>query len=367
MTLLPHVPSASPVPRSLFLQFFARLCIAALLCVPIVSASAAPASELMDRQVIGAEVATLFHTGNFRELDRISKQYLENSDRTSSGLWKLTLFYAGIESIPNDSVADEKYWNDLESNALKWATSRPKSPTGHLAYATFLKAHAWMYRGGGYSNDVRSEDWEPFYNYIAKTRSYLEAHKTVASKDPYWYQLMIEVATAEGWSLGDFDALVDEATSRYPYYYQIYFNAINFLTPKWHGSRDEIERFARKAVRLTRDKEGESMYARVYWVASQANYGNRLFTDSAVVWASMSKSIDDVMQRYPDQWNTNNFAHFACLAGDAPKAKQLISKIKGKPITEAWGSISEFNACQRWATAQDKKQIENLPAAGVRL
>lgn len=354
--------SAVEFLRRRFVGIITRTCIVVMIGLPFMDASANPANELMDRQVTQDEVAALFHTGNFRLLDRISNQYLKNEERTSSGLWKLTLFYAALESIPNLNVTDNEYWENLENKALKWVSSNPNSPTGHLAYATILKSHAWMYRGVGFASEVRPEDWKPFRDYIAKTRKYLEAHKKVASKDPYWYQLMIHVSTAESWSLGDFNALVDESTSRHPYFYQAYFAAINYLTPRWHGSKEEIENFARKAVDVTREKEGESMYARIYWYASQVNYGNSLFTDSKVVWEKMSKSIDDVLKRYPDQWNINNFAHFACLAHDAQKTKQLIERIEGKPIIEAWDSLSIFNACREWSSTQEKKQVVEPPA-----
>lgn len=350
----------------LFREFVAGTCIAVLLGLAFIAdVSAAPTSEYMARQVIKDETASLFHTGNFRALDRLARQYREHGDRTSSGLWKLTLYYGGLASIPNQSVADENYWKDLESKALRWVSFSPDSPAPHLFYAGILRSHGWSYRGTGYSNEVRQQDWKPFYEYVAKARKYLETHKKVASKDPHWYEMMIDIATAEGWSREDFNSLVDEATGRHPYFYQIYFSAINYLTPKWHGSKEQIEAFAKDAVRITRKKEGESLYARIYWVASQSNYGNSLFTDSKVVWSEMSKSIDDVLKRYPDQWNINNFAHFACLAGDAPKAMQLISKIEGKPIMDVWKSLSTFNQCLEWSSTPNKERSAPAPGMGV--
>lgn len=62
----------------------------------------------------------------------------------------------------------------------------------------------------------------------------------------------------------------------------MYFNAVDFLLPKWHGSNEAIEAFARKSVKTTAEQDGQGMYARIYWYASQTNYGMRLFTDSAV-------------------------------------------------------------------------------------
>ena len=115
------------------------------ICAPVT------ADELRDRQVIRDEASTLFLSGNYSQLSKISKHYRVSGARTSSGLWKLTLFYAGLSTIPNQNVTDEGYWQDMESKALKWTMANPDSPAGYLVYSDFLISHAWMYRGNGYA------------------------------------------------------------------------------------------------------------------------------------------------------------------------------------------------------------------------
>ena len=162
---------------------------------------------------------------------------------------------------------------------------------------------------------------------------------------------MLVIARAEGWGRNKFDELTSEAVAKYPNFYQLYFAALDYLVPKWHGNRKEVENFANFAVERTQSLEDMGMYARVYWYASQTQYGNGLFIESSVVWKKMKTGIDDVLARYPDQWNINNFARFACLAGDMDKAKELISRIQGDPIPKAWaGDIQHFATCKAWAT-----------------
>lgn len=318
------------------------------------------ADELKERQLISDRAMTLFHSRQFAVLDEDAAKYRESGARTSSGLWKLTMFYDGLSEVPNRDVTDEVYWTALENEALKWVAAHPNSPAGHLVYAEFLMSRAWMYRGNGWGYQVRSEDWKPFHESMAKARQYLNKHKAVASRDPHWYDMMIRVATAQGWETQDFNALVAEATSRYPYFYQLYFSAMNYLTPKWHGSREEVEKFAQKAVKITRGEEGEAMYSRIYWAASQSNFRERLFTDSSVVWAKMSKSMDEVLKRYPDQWNINNFAYFSCLAGDADKTSSLMGRITGRPILQAWKSMDYYERCKLWSSARRKHKDDHV-------
>lgn len=314
--------------------------------------SGASANELEDRQIINDKVHTLFFSNNYSELNNLASSYLREEQRTSSGLWKLTLFYGGVKALPNEHVTTNNYWNDLESRSRKWIKFNPKSPTGHLAYASILLKHAWMFRGSGWGYQVRKEDWKPFHEYIEKARVVLEETKKISALDPEWYVLMIDVATAQGWESDKFQELMKEANKKYPYFYQIHFEAINYLTPKWHGSKEDIEKFANEITSLTNKKEKSGMYSRIYWVASQYNYGNDLFTKSSVVWNKMSQSINDVIEQYPDQWNINNFAYFSCLAGDIKQTRKLIKLIEEKPIIEAWKDIDFYTQCKKFSEKQ---------------
>lgn len=305
--------------------------------------------ELATREKIKDEVSVLFNKNNYNALSELSAKYLHAEERTSSGLWKSGLFYSGIIDQADLKIKDEDHWNNLEQKALEWVKSQPKSPSGYLAYAIILERRAWMYRGGGWAKDVKKEDWVYFRKYIQKAKSFLLKNKRIASSNPQWYDTMISIARAEGIDKSAFDQLITEAIDKFPYYYPIYFSAINYLAPRWHGSKREIENFATKAVNFTKAKEKNGMYARIYWYASQTQYGYKLFTESAVLWATMSKSIDDVLEKYPDQWNINNFAKFSCLARDKSKTKLLISQIKGKPILKAWQNFGFYSRCRDWS------------------
>jgi len=308
------------------------------------------ANELDERESIRKYVASFFMQERFEMLDAIAEDFKKNCSRTASGIWKLSIYRTGIGTVAISENKDEAYWENIEQKALKWVNQNPDSPFAHNAYALILVQHGWKHRGKGWARDVKPENWEPFYYYINKAKEYLIQNKEIGSKDPNWYEAMLRIATAESWDEKDFNQLIDEALSKNPLFYELYFHAVNFLTPKWHGSRDKIEKFAKEAVNRTKDKEGKGLYARIYWYASQAQYGNRLFKKSKVIWSQMSEGIDDVLAEYPDQWNINNFAHFACLAGDKKKANELLNMIEGEPIIEVWRHKGVYEHYKNWAS-----------------
>jgi hypothetical protein len=212
-----------------------------------------------------------------------------------------------------------------------------------------LMEEAWKIRGKGYAWTVDDKNWAPFHDTVERARTSLMQDKALAAGDPHWYATMAEVATLQGWDDADFDALLHEAMARELTYTDIYFEAGNRAMPKWSGSAAKLEKLARDVLARTRAVEGSGLYTRIYWSAANSGYKDELFEESAVDWAEMSKGMDDLLARYPSQWNINHFAHFACLAGDYGKAAAMMARIEQEPMTELWGGAWSYYACKWWA------------------
>ncbi len=312
-----------------------------------VSAPAA-ADELVAREQIMSEVAQLFRSEQFAALEVMAYSYRANKSRTSSGIWKLEIFYRGLSRVFDWNNSAEDYWAECERLSDAWLAAYPKSPTAQLARVALLTNRAWATRGTGYANTVKSEDWAPFFAIVDEAHDYLVKTKTTASSDPHWYTSMAEVATFQGWPAEDFAALIDEALDREPFYYNTYFMALNRYLPKWGGSAEAVERFAREAMERTSAVDGRGMYARIYWNAAYSHYKDNLFAGSDVDWAEMKRGFDDVLARYPDSWNLNQYGRFACMAGDSAKILELIDRIGEQQIEEAW-PMAYMDACRAWA------------------
>jgi hypothetical protein len=317
-----------------------------LICAACDVEPPAPGSELATRAEIASQASALLKNERFEELDALADTYRSTQARTSSGLWKLGFFYSGLsEMFPRHRQSPE-IWALLGQSTEHWIERRPRSPAARLVYATILINQAWGIRGTGYANTVEQQQWKPFFAKVEEARAYLEGVKTIASADPYWYRAMLEIATMQEWPDARFSALLAEALDRHPLYYDIYFEATNRKLPKWGGSAEEVEAFAREAVRRTHATEGAGLYARIYWSASGSELGDELFKRSHVDWAEMKRGIDDVLAKYPDEWNLNHFAKLACLAGDYPKAAELIDRIEGDALPSAWGMSFYMTRCR---------------------
>lgn len=310
-------------------------------------------SELQQRARIAQESQMAFLDENFGKLEEMHREFLERKSRTPSGIWKLTVFYSGIGQVLDDarrSPVREQQFASHERRLQRWLKRHPGSPAPRIVQALLLGGRGWAIRGSGYAHTVPAEAWAPFHRYIGLSREYLEAHKAVAARDPRWYQAMLQNARAEGWDEQKYGKLLDEALTREPLFYQTYFEALENFLPKWHGDVGKIERFARDAVERTSGHEGRSMYARIYWYAAQTEYGNDLFAKSLAAWPRMKEGFDDVVARYPEPWNLNNYAKFACLASDKATTKGLLERIGTQAVPAAWDPPSFLQECATWSS-----------------
>jgi hypothetical protein len=312
------------------------------------------ASEFAERNAITEATKRSFLNDDFEELERVSAAYRQEKSRTPSGLWKLSVFYSGIDEAIGQCKKGrdpEVAFPPFEEKTRKWVEAHPASPTAHIVRSQVLTGRAWAHRGCGYAHTVSEEGWENFRRYIAAARSNLEEHKTVAAVDPEWYEEMLTIARAQQWELNDFKGIFNEALAREPLYYQTYFMALEYFLPKWHGCAEEIEDFAQDAVGRTKELEGQGMYARLYWYASQTQFENDIFRNSLADWPQMKAGFEDIIRRYPDAWNINNYARFACLAQDKPKTVELLKRIdKSSVVAEAWVPSLLKDECAAWAS-----------------
>ncbi len=208
-----------------------------LIGVSLASRAVLAEGELAERAAISALTQAALRTNDFQSLEDASRAYRNEKSRSSSGIWKLTLFYAGIGAAIKSAQGDAGF-RELEAKMRKWAARYPRSPAAHIALSSVLIEHGWDFRGNGYASSVKPEAWAPFHRYIAMARENLEQFKSVASDDPRWYEVMLLVAKAEGWDQERFDNVLSEALRREPLFYQTYFAALEYLLPKWQrGSR----------------------------------------------------------------------------------------------------------------------------------
>jgi hypothetical protein len=283
----------------------------------------------------------------YDKLDQAADEARAKQTPLSDGQPLLAAIYAGVIGCGCGNQLNEELWQVRRQRLEEWAKRKPHSVTARLAVAAFPVKYAWMARGGGYAGTVSPEGWKLFRERMEEGRKALEALDAKTKQDPGWYELMLDVATSQGWPREKFDAIFLEAVAKHPYYPPFYFIRMQFYSPRWYGSAEEVKLVAEDAVERTRSRWGEIMYARLNWTMMDV----RMFKSGQADWPRMKAGFEQMTREYPDAWNINNFAKFACIARDQETLSALLPKIGDAPIVQAWeDEIAFYKGCRSWAS-----------------
>lgn len=300
------------------------------------------AGEVEQREQLVHQAATLYRAENFAELDRLFDKARSQGLRTPSGLWQLWLLHNGVkqaEDRPHTNTEAEAQ----AQRAKRWIAQRPQSVTAPLVLAEVELRHARALGCGECTVIAESERSPLYFAALGQAEQLFDAAKAKSSVDPQWYADMLEVGRLRRWGPALVDEVLVEAERKAPGYYTIWFNAVDFYFEQGDKAPPLIDAMARRAVTATKGKEGNGLYARVWWYAAQMRYGPHLFEQAPISWKDFDAGARDVMARYPDDWNRNNFANFACNAKHPERARALMKGFE--PLPEAWDSFELYAQC----------------------
>ena len=291
-------------------------------------------------------------------IDDLEKQATEAKSKNatlSDGQPKLAAFYSGVASCISDCqrFETEAAWKLKYGRISDWLKKYPNSTSAKVAEASYFVGYAWFARGRGYASTVKEDAWPLFRERIETARTKLEALTGADRNDPGWYASMLQVAVAQGWPTEKFETVYAEGAKRFPTYTDLYFVAALYFTPKWGGSQTAFNEFVEQVVANTKSQLGETMYARVNWAYSSRD----MFVTRKADWGRMKVGFQRIMRDYPDPWNANNYAKFACMAGDMKTFSELAKQIGEKPLEAAWfGNVQIYRQCQESAQQAVKNE-----------
>lgn len=302
--------------------------------------------ETQVRKHVRAEIEQAFFEGDYQAIEQRYAAALATSARTPSGLFVANVIRRAV--VPDPPVQlhraeVEEHWARVDKKLADWAARFPNSSLVAIEQSWAYLGHGWSWRGYGFASSVSPEGFKQVEIYGHRAYEALMARQQVGRKDPYWYVQMFNVARVQGWDRQRYMALVREATQAFPYNYDIYFSIAMRMEPRWGGSTAAIAQLAQYAVEQTEAKEGESMYARIY-----LDTGDALDADLSgpeVDWKRIRAGFEDLVKRYPDSWNLNQYARMACEARDLPTTRRVLLSMKGDVEQEVWQDRVTFLRC----------------------
>lgn len=314
------------------------------------------ANEAVDREKISSFFAENFENGDFSALEKWYTKALKEKTRMESGHFQSSIIVRLIRfrnnkkcDLPQCPKIDEEFWLTQEKRAKEWLAQHPKSTLAPIVLARIYGTQAWIYRGPGFANTVAKEDWKMFHGLMHRAVEVLNEHQVEGRKDPHWWVGLLEATFYGSVDPARYQQLTKNAINAFPDNAEIYIAIASTLQPQWGGSYSAIAALASDAVERTKASEGEAFYARIYWSLVDT-LGHPAFLKPGVDWSRIRKGFDDILQRYPGDWNLNGYARMACLeARDKKTTAKLMLRIGENPLGTLWQDRITFKRCQQWA------------------
>jgi hypothetical protein len=232
-------------------------------------------------------------------LNESALRYRAPSERTPSGVPLLAFYYRGVLMYAHGHAQDadgkpiDAKWAKVIGDVTDWAAKAP-SPAANIALARLYIEWGAEHRGTDLARNVDKNEWPIFFEKLEKARVVLERTKSGSSLDPEWYRAMLIISNNQDWNMKNRNALYQEALGKFPYYLENYYEISAAMEPKWGGSWQAYDAFAKFAVTKTQKQEGSSYYARLYW-KTETQCGCSILDESLVRWPILKASFADLV------------------------------------------------------------------------
>jgi parallel beta-helix repeat protein len=303
------------------------------------------------------EICELRNTDKFEQLESIASRLRNEKCRYNNGNWQLEHFYSAL----GEGWGDMNYFPQIKSTFEDWIKKYPNSVTPRIALAIAYRNIAWQERGGGYAYKVTEKGREGYKENLKKAERLLIEAEDLNVSDPQLYAIWVNVGMGQSKTDEEMDALFERGVAIEKYYWPLYHYRAWSITPRWGGQPGQLENFARHAVELTSDREGQILYLKVASVLiGIADSEPQQFKELGFSYKQLLQACDDLVRLYPDTNNsdlTNVKCFLACAYEDKDTAKHLFAEIGSDWRKNVWTKKDIFNKYKDWALGK----IEKVP------
>ncbi|HYL69597.1 MAG TPA: DUF4034 domain-containing protein [Candidatus Limnocylindria bacterium] len=320
---------------------------------PVAEIQTPPVSDAGDTEgQYSNQIAAYLVEKNYDALDQAAREDRTKKTRFKGGVWKLYMFYDALDKPTLGADATDEDWTYHIGRLKDWIAARPESVSARVALAQTYQIYANQARGGGYANTVSDTGWKLYRERVELAASTLSEAAKLKEKCPHWYEVMQNVALAQGWDKAQARKLFDDATAFEPTYYHFYREYANYLLPKWYGQPGESEAFAEEISNKVGGKEGKFIYFEIATLVT-CQCDSDASNIENFSWPKIKEGYAALGELYGySNLKLNRFAHMAFEANDKAAAQQAFSMIGNDWDHSVWRSGRKFEDAKNWAQGQ---------------
>ena len=319
---------------------------------PLTERRKASAETLQTEQEYESPIKQYFSQGNFDQLEKAANEARDGKGRVVGGVCKIFDFYDAVDRTFIGEHPDESDWKTYLDTLKRWVAAKPESATARISLAQAYLDYAWQARGGGYANTVTSKSWELHGERVDLAVATLAEAAHLKQKCAYWYEMMQNVALAQGWDKSQARELMEQAVASEPGYYHYYREYAYFLQPKWHGEEGDVEAFAEEISDRIGGLEGDFLYFEIAsLLACQCD--SEKTAPQNMSWVRIKRGYAALEQLYGvSNLKRNRFASMAFKVEDKPAAREAFAQVRNEWEKKVWISSEKFQSAKVWATSE---------------
>jgi len=280
------------------------------------------------------KVGQYLQSRNFAELEKMVTQYLSQKNEENSRIIYLTYYY--IAKTPNIlKVLDE------------WCEKSSGSHIPFTARGNFYVYYAWDARGSGYGHTVSDIKMELFQKRLLQAKNDLELAYTKNTDDANAPAMLINVATGLGLSREYMETQFNNAVKADPFNFRAYSAKLEYLMPKWHGSKEEATAFVNEIKKTIPEGSRRRLLIATFY---SSLYNKKdlyvVLRQDEKAWIEIQQEFQKYLSVHPEDILAHNeFSELAFYAGKYETALQEFEIIKGAFDEEIW-TKERFNAAK---------------------
>jgi hypothetical protein len=209
---------------------------------------------------LGLYSANLLKKRKFEELRTKIDQARTTQERLPGGYWKLYALYEGLAAPNFGKNATASEWEEHIARLTDWKTEMPDSVSARIALADALVNYGWEARGTDFVNKISDESMRTFLSRVKMAEKELIEAKEFDTKCPRWYETMLSVGLALGFSRSKYDQIYEEGFQMTPTYYHLSRQKVTYLLPQWMGEPGDIAKFVNNVSDRIGGDEGAIIY-----------------------------------------------------------------------------------------------------------
>lgn len=293
---------------------------------------------------IQSEVEDLIRERKFKEISNKAQQLLNSEEYNFDGKFKHTSYLDSFLGIVNKHrVTSPNYYKENIAIAQKWIKAEPESPLGYIYYTLWVRKHAWSIRGGSYTSQVSKKNMQYFGDQSIKNLNFLLENYEVASKDPFYYYILLmtlrDLGAEENYLKAYQDGIV-----KYPKQRVIYNTFMESFEPKWFGENYDAIKMIVNDIQELNPTEKDFNYYHILYTANNNNYNLKNLN---VDWNRVEQGAVDSLNKLASLSKVNDIKNLYCsYPGNRARLERLLTSFKQGQLEKSYIE-NNLNNCQK--------------------